>query len=143
MLSDERLAEIRTRVEAATEGPWGICDVPACKCQMIWAGDQESVVAVAHGAHWGEAIGDPWPNQEQSRANRDFVRHSRQDVPDLLAEVERWKGMARNVVEAFDQGLVAQISADSRARPYELGEFDNEPVAAMRAALIGEPQPQP
>jgi len=69
VLTDERLAEIEARCNAATPGPWknvgGYCDV----C----ASDREK--------------------EANRQANAEFVVHARADVPDLLAEVRMLRAL--------------------------------------------------
>ena len=68
----ERIAEIRARVEAATPGPWK--DVWPCNC--------EEISISRDGAHRHEEL-------HMTPPDTDFIAHSRQDIPDLLAEVAR------------------------------------------------------
>ena len=75
MLSQNQLDEMIRRCEAATPGPWQAC----------WEGrDQfggESVILTP--------TGDLYLTPGRSLADHDFIAHARQDVPTLLAEVER------------------------------------------------------
>ena len=90
MLSDERLAEIRAREQAATRGPWTNPweEEPSTgKCQGIWGPYVEPVI----GVEWHDG-----PRLAVLEADAAFIAASRQDVPDLLAEVERLR--ARVVV---------------------------------------------
>ena len=65
-MTPERLAEIRVRAEAATQGPW-------------------------FGSAGGLYIYGATPGDEVARTNRPadarFIQHARSDVPDLVAEV--------------------------------------------------------
>ena|SRR5690242_13687090 len=72
----ERLAEIRARVEAA-EGGWHVVDDPAEPYRFEIHGDGPTIVAVFGG--------DSYPVRE----NAEFAAHAREDVPALLAEVDR------------------------------------------------------
>jgi hypothetical protein len=72
-LTNEQLAEIRERAEAATPGPWekefgyGI-KITAGKTVVV---DEDEGVVHYHDA--------------------DLITHSREDIPKLLAEIERLK----------------------------------------------------
>jgi hypothetical protein len=74
------LESIRARVEAATEGPWEVCDA-------------EQTVRVVDGRHSGEIMydrsmesGDDWAEAYQLDA--DFIAHARTDIPLLLKVAE-------------------------------------------------------
>jgi hypothetical protein len=79
-LNAEELEAIRKRAEAATQGPWF---------------DSETVYVVSNVS--GDSI--EWDadfiaeTQEQSDA--EFIAHAREDVPKLLAEIERLQGVIR------------------------------------------------
>lgn len=71
-----RLEEIRAREKAATEGPWE------------WNADEgcfESVAATTYVHEHGGYERD----FAQSTEDMDFIAHAREDIPALLAEVER------------------------------------------------------
>lgn len=73
LLSDERLAEIRARAEAATSGPWRKQGTNNLLC--VTDGDGAYIVA-------------RFPNATLHGKNRDanaaFIAHARQDIPALL-----------------------------------------------------------
>ena len=73
-MSEERLAEIRVRAEAATPG--------------AWRDDRraDGVPAVHNGK---VRICDTYRADGQSVLNAEFIAHAREDVPALLDEVER------------------------------------------------------
>ncbi|WP_433233870.1 hypothetical protein [Actinomadura nitritigenes] len=75
-MSDEQLAAIRARVEAATAGPWTVRDLYVIASGDMHIGDFEWLADT--NAEWAEF-----------KANAVFAAAARQDVPDLLAEVER------------------------------------------------------
>lgn len=75
-MSPERLAGIAARTEAATPGPW---DAYESDCDMHVGRSPDG----PHVALFGRASWHDVP------ADATFVAHARQDVPDLLAEVER------------------------------------------------------
>jgi hypothetical protein len=78
-LNDTRLAEIAARVEAASKGPWTVCE----DYSDVLDGDGHQIISHFH---------DP---------DGQFTAHARQDVPALLAEVERLKAeLARSREDA-------------------------------------------
>lgn len=74
-LSPEREAEIRARAEAATPGPWAPDDVYGLVRPT-------QIDGFAHPCERAAA-------QQQTATDAEFIAHSRADVPDLLAEVDR------------------------------------------------------
>ena len=73
------LDAIRARAEAATPGPW-----------KVWGdddGDSEDVFSVFDGEH--NSLGLTGYYRRNALANAEFTANARQDIPDLLAEVER------------------------------------------------------
>ncbi|MGY1579204.1 hypothetical protein [Streptomyces sp. MN13] len=113
-LTDARLAEITARVEAATPGPWrtdgweiyqgGEGEAPDL---MKWIGETCRV-----------------DDYDGSRNDADFIAHAREDVPALLAEVQRLKAelagaRERALHEAadwFDRAADAEPDEGYRAR---------------------------
>jgi hypothetical protein len=72
-MTDEQLAAIRARCEAATGGPWEV----GHKCEIYTRHYQVG------------PIGDFW-----EPADARFTAHAREDIPALLAEVERLRADA-------------------------------------------------
>jgi len=70
-LTDVELAEIEARANAATPGPWELCQSET-HCHVVYPDDTH--VGGVDGEHW-------WP------ADAEFVAHARTDIPRLLAEV--------------------------------------------------------
>lgn len=77
-LTTEQLEAIRSRTEKATEGPWN------------WTEDGKNLISEKGGTIVGEAvydgIGGVW--FDAWRRDEEFIAHSREDIPALLAEVE-------------------------------------------------------
>jgi len=126
-LTRERLAEIRARRAATTEGPWTV---------MVGVGGlfPEPVGAVvAKGRHILRAVNDC------REEDLEFVAHAREDADDLCDEVDRLRAeldalRARNVV-AESAGVFARFAVQ--------GERDADAVqfaatAAERDALRAE-----
>lgn len=95
VLSPERLAEIVARLEAATPGPWRVeRDEPTLSRFVV---DADGLLTIDFG-YVGNA------NQPDAR----FVAHAREDVPALLAEVDRLRVQCTAGV-ASEQVLQQQI----------------------------------
>lgn len=71
-LTQEELAEIRKRTEASTPGPW-----------------KESKLYIEFGDS-SERLADVC-----NRIDAEFIAHAREDVPKLLAEIERLQSVNR------------------------------------------------
>jgi hypothetical protein len=77
-MTDERKQAIRVRCEAATPGPWR--SGPIYYDESEW---QITYADVIIDADETKRIASVYPQ------NADFIAHARQDVPALLAEIER------------------------------------------------------
>lgn len=95
-MTEERLAEIEAREQAATGGPWqhrphGHYD----DWGLIRAADGMPVASANLLARHPEAHPRPdprtgrVPEPEEIQRNGQFLAHARQDVPDLVEEVRR------------------------------------------------------
>jgi hypothetical protein len=90
VISDDDLAEISRRCEAATPGPWR---------SMVEGRDHQSgdsFIMIGVGPERREdlylSVGDGRP---ASSADHDFIAAAREDVPRLLAEVDRLRNLIR------------------------------------------------
>lgn len=93
-LSDERLEQIHLRFEAATPGPWRAAPTEGCRSIGPKMGThrqaQHQVLAYTTGLR----------DDDQDRANAEFIANARTDVADLHAYVMRLKSTVQpNVVE--------------------------------------------
>lgn len=117
LLSDERIAEIRAREQAATPGPWEVegkshmafaCIVSSSQYDPI--NDRQRRIV--------KMCGIASPAGEGSN-NASFIANARQDVPDLLTEVTRLRsrvarleGVLRSVEwegDPHDQGTICPV----------------------------------
>lgn len=99
-LTDKRLEEIRKRVEAATDGIWEVEDYRSDgdwrSTGIIWARNKghyhpgTKVCSVDCRAM--SSISDPKEIAE-FEGNADFIARAREDIPFLLAEVERLRAL--------------------------------------------------
>ncbi len=110
-MTTDRLKEIRERAEKATKGPW--------RCDVDIFNDDGEVEASVHdeeismlftegtGVMGGE---DCWTKARESQAfrNAEFIAHAREDVPFLLAELEKARA-ALGAVAKYDsrEGYIA------------------------------------
>lgn len=113
-LSPEREAEIATRAEASTKGPWSVSP------------DYSDVLALD-----GEHLASYW-----HEVDGQFMAHAREDVPALLAELtavraerDAWRDQ-RNAVFATNERLLIQVDELGQARLHA----ENEARAALREA---------
>lgn len=81
MLTPKELAEIRERAEKASPGPWATSD------DMTWDTTVRgpSMTIYDEGGH--------------TREDADFIAHSRQDIPALLAHIEQLEGEIKKLRE--------------------------------------------
>lgn len=80
-MTDQELTEIRLRCEAATVGPW---------VSYVEGRDHTSgsdFIMTGEGDSRGEDI----ELSGATTADQDFIAHARQDIPELLKEIERLK----------------------------------------------------
>lgn len=99
-MTDKRLEEIRKRVEAATPGPWEVedyrCDGDWRSTGNVWArnkGHYHPGTKVCEvNCHSMSSISDPRDIGE-FEGNSAFIAHARDDIPFLLAEVERLRAL--------------------------------------------------
>ncbi|HKD42764.1 MAG TPA: hypothetical protein VKB87_20920, partial [Myxococcaceae bacterium] len=79
LMTEEELKAIKARCEAASPGPWK---------SYIEGRDHTSgsdFIMTGEGARRGNDI----ELTGATKADQDFIAHARQDVPKLLAEIER------------------------------------------------------
>lgn len=73
-LTDERVAAIQERLDKATPGPW----------ESVWVCIDEEVVIEREGVKHDD--------EHMTLNDADFIANAREDIPFLLAEIERLKG---------------------------------------------------
>lgn len=86
-MTEERLAEIRGREKAATQGPWKAGKDDFTKNIIQAAKDRGTIIVQRmddYNMFWNSYI-----PIEQTFADADFIAHAREDIPALLDEVER------------------------------------------------------
>lgn len=104
-LADERIADIQARAEAATDGPWGYFDgdnyaALAADYQQTGRGSyscRQGIARLEEDDFWDDRANearDEGDAYEQMIANAEFITHAREDVPALLAEVQRLRAIS-------------------------------------------------
>ena len=118
-MSDERISEIKARVDAATEGPWEFWSNVGLQC-------------TDHGRPIGKPLGPFHQGVKIDGANRTstmepdsvFIAHAREDIPYLLAEIERLSPPLAPVLEwEIDEYEHQWFAGDWSIRLYA-GEFE-------------------
>lgn len=86
-LTEERIAEIRGREKAATQGPWRAkCEIlEADECgnataEMTYVSTNDKGICILYGRGHDDA---------NTQEDATFIAHAREDIPALLDEVER------------------------------------------------------
>jgi len=105
MLTDERRAEIRARCDVATAGPWAIRhdDVIASTAELPIAHfDCERPQTYVARVCWNGHLGRNARPTDEDKANEAFISNARQDIPDLLAEVDRLRAMEDKLAKTAD-----------------------------------------
>ena len=82
-MTDEELAAIEARVQAATPGPW--------------KSSEQYLPLYIHGPSYGDHRGRFSAIVPEDEA---FIAHAREDVPALLAEVRRLRKIEEGLVKA-------------------------------------------
>jgi hypothetical protein len=117
-MTEEQLAGIKARTSAATPGPWSaalLYDVTDTtyidECEFGFIGDINAPDERAGIEYIGfRAIEPDSPQQKQIHADATFIAHAREDVPALLAEIERLNKRIKDLeseLECNSDGLLA------------------------------------
>ena len=119
-MNKEQLEAIKERANKATEGPWKIFEDSEVKggCQIgtVWDHPQAKgpvgIVNLATSVTGGEIKNCVYIQDDDAR----FIAHARQDVPALIAEVERLQRYETKVDKIHD--------AITRMENQEIDGFD-------------------
>lgn len=141
-MSDDRLQEIRAREQAATDGPWWFDeDETTWRLHGVHAmlpgpfGDQVVNHQILKAPKKGTPYAEYWPNE----ADGAFIVHSRQDVKDLLALVDRLRA-AVDLLGRHLQGEsldLVELAAENARLRAELAEREahDAPIAAIAQGM--------
>jgi hypothetical protein len=88
-MTQERLDAIKARCEAATRGPWTLT---GSKHQLVDSDDKAPM--------YKSIVCEVWHDTPNNAA---FIVHARQDIPDLLQEVERLQAANNRLLERLEQ----------------------------------------
>lgn len=93
-LDQKELDEIRNCASRATKGPWGILGHPTGRPIPlgIFAKDKEGKLTPAI----------TFEKDRDQYANFDFAAHARTDLPALLAEIDRQRGVMKEAADALE-----------------------------------------
>lgn len=94
-MSDDRLNEIKARLEKATPGPW-TTDIAEDGCAIDAKGDDIAVTNDRDSFYTGLTI-------DQCKANADFIAHARADLEWAVAELEK-TAVTRDMAQALEDG---------------------------------------
>lgn len=101
-MTDTELAAIRERCEAATEGPWE-------KITERWLGVWQDIRVVAFDGKY-TICGDT------AIADAEFIAAARTDVPALLDEVERMRGLLGRAAQESCDHVLGRYAAQTDAK---------------------------
>ena len=105
-MTAERRAAIKARADAATPGPWVVSSEYASGVELGYKPDHERTWGYGCSNDFVCDLNDgeyhEYHNKAEQMANASFIAHARQDIPDLLAEVER--------LRAREEWLVTQLA---------------------------------
>jgi len=153
-MTDEELAAIKARAEAATPGPW--------ECRNAAGTRHDGIVTRIHRVRQRHTSGPTGPSAllvesdnhalgcDQEDANTEFIAHAREDIPALLAELLAWREIGRAVADAMPQSRYTAWFTPPRIKGVTIEglaqnfiELDAEWRAKARALLgMGEGEKQ-
>lgn len=110
-MTEARLAEIEARAEKATEGPW----------RAVHRGVGRSAEDDGDGFLGLEVLGPPddcQRGQFSRSADARFIAASRTDVPDLVAEVRRLRGLLQEALFFLEPDCGTDHQTDEHADLY-------------------------
>jgi len=120
----DKLDEIRARCEAATLGPWEY---------------KTNRHPNLNGTPWGWIDGPAgnmcWSGY-QSRIDADFIAHAREDIPYLLAEIERLKKHSENLRLDYVDLLDRAEKAEAESRWIPVNERPPEKLGRYLTAYV-------
>jgi hypothetical protein len=85
-MTKEELEAIKTRYEATSVAPW-VSFIEGRDCE---SGSSFIMTGIPKGENiWGKTRGEDLEISGASNADLDFIAHARQDIPNLIAEIEK------------------------------------------------------
>lgn len=101
-LSQDDLAEIEARCQAATPGPWQVLSDPAIACSWLNAASDEDNAAIA--------LFD-YRTQEENLGNAAFAAAARDIIPRLTAEIKQLRQRVQGLLEVNGQEVDRRTQA--------------------------------
>ncbi|WP_255951610.1 hypothetical protein [Streptomyces odontomachi] len=134
-LTPEREQEIRTRAEAATPGPW---------CTDLWEIYQGAEYEPGLSSWVGETCRAEDP--DGARADAAFIAGAREDVPALLAEIDRLRAQRRYLIGQLQRKDAKSGEGDAALKRFlggpdieeSQGQAENYPPALPWAVLMDD-----
>lgn len=111
-MTDKELKEIRERCNKATPGPWKWEETEDQKSGREW-GDLGEILVTQSGDEVLSANGYDYTSVEVSKNDAAFIAHAREDIPALLAEIERLTTKV-SILEDIKTGRAAWIPVSER-----------------------------
>src|SRR5688572_7667341 len=97
-MTAEELQAIRARIEGASDGPWSVRRIP--NSYESEAGDKHTHPCVRGFRVPRRLYNLAW---QQCEADAEFMAQARQDVPNLIAEIEHLRSTLRDCHAALDE----------------------------------------
>ena len=114
-MTNEQLAAIKARCEKATPGPWEVRSIEPEEFDAV-SDDTFYIMAdkweVASITTYERVIEPDW-QRDDDEADADFIAHAREDIPALLAEVERLRVALERVSKIYPTPYVRRICLDA------------------------------
>jgi hypothetical protein len=89
-MTNQELESIKARCEATSIAPW-VSFIEGRDCE---SGSSFIMTGIPKGENiWGETRGEDLEISGATNADLDFIAHARQDIPDLINEIERLKNI--------------------------------------------------
>ena len=132
-LTPERLAEIKARAEKATPGPWTATYEESDQWTSITG------AGLFDGGHW-MVCPEVATTEGEPGEDSDFIAHAREDVPDLLAEVERLRATSkpRNMALHYAALRNAEAWRDSAEASLQRVTFNRDELREKLAGARAE-----
>jgi len=139
------LSGIRARVDAAAEGPW---QWNLERVDQRWDDTGPTLETVARGPVYGDGsqgaakvVVSGWGHHDAWGTNVEpadaaFIAHAREDVPALLAEVERLRAVAVDVEARVREQIAVEIEGSVEGHKDFIAEISGVPRRADRDSMV-------
>lgn len=124
-LSEERLAEIRQREQQTTPGPWRCVGTSIITDAPMYYGGVAHVDTVNNREYYSRTDDKAYPTR-----NGEFLAHARQDIPDLLNEIDRLEGSRCDFIVRYEDMKERRREAENELSRLRSESLKREEVAA-------------